>query len=460
MNVLVLESGRLFQKVLRDLLLELDCTVDCANSGDEGFALLRDSQSSVNLNTGYDLIICSQNIFNEHLQEISEYAEKTEHNIPIILLSSKADEDLHVNARAAGIKDIFPKTNIDYLKSCIRYYIKGEHLNDEQMHSINNGEVLYIEDSASVAHIVKSYLKKLSIEVTHFIDADKAFKALKTDAKDYDLIITDVMLQGVMDGLSLVRMIRAENSPIAKTPILAMTGNDDIQLRKDLLHAGVTDYITKPVTQEGFATRVKNLITIKRLSEKVNQQERALYKQSVTDQLTGCQNKNSLAKYAAKYINNATRYKHGLSVIVVELDAFEQLKETHGRDIGDSVLVEIGASLIKSCRTGDIVARIGGEEFSILLPHCKIEHAIEKAEKTLSMIQRLQPENLSITASIGVSSLTEEHKEDFTNLYQSARDASQDSRKKGHNQVTIDAQSVDALKQPRDINTNKPSLTA
>jgi len=456
MKVLVLESGRLFQKVLRDLLLELDCTVDCANSGDEGFVFLHSS----NLNTEYDLIISSQNIFNEYQQEITEYSENTKHNIPIILLSSKADEDLHINARAAGIKNIFPKTNLDYLKSCIRYYIKGEQTHSINNDEINNGEVLYIEDSASVAHIVKSYLKKLDINVTHFLDADEAFKALTSDAKDYDLIITDVMLQGVMDGLSLVRMIRAENSPMAKTPILAMTGNDDIQLRKDLLHAGITDYITKPTSEEGLITRVKNLITIKRLNDKVNQQERALYKLSVTDQLTGCQNKNSLLKYASKYINNAIRYQHSLSVIVIELDEFDRLQETHGRDIGDNVLKNIGENLIKSCRTGDIIARLGGEEFSILLPHCKIEHAIEKAEKTLSMIQLLQPENLSITASIGVSSLTEEHKEDFSNLYQSAKSASQDSRKKGRNQITTDKQSLHAQKPAITTTTGGASITA
>ena len=167
MKVLVLESGRLFQKVLRDLLHELDCIVDCANSGEQGFALLRDcelinkpanqssDQTNLDSNADYDLIICSQGIFNQHIQVITEYSENTKYNVPIILLSSKADEDLHVNARSAGIKNIFPKTNIDYLKSCIRYYLKGE-----QTYSINNGEVLYIEDSASVSHIVKSHLKK------------------------------------------------------------------------------------------------------------------------------------------------------------------------------------------------------------------------------------------------------------------------------------------------------------
>ena len=55
-----------------------------------------------------------------------------------------------------------------------------------------------------------------------------------------------------------------------------MTGNDDVQLRNELLNAGATDYITKPVSEEGFITRIKNLITIKRLNDKVNQQQRSL----------------------------------------------------------------------------------------------------------------------------------------------------------------------------------------
>ncbi len=435
MKVLVLESGRLFQKVLRDLLLKLDCSVDCANSGEDGFALLQKD-----LNTRYDLIICSQSIFNQHLQEITQYSTSTENNIPVILLSSNADEDLHVNARSAGIKNIFPKTNLDYLKSCIRYYIKGE-----QSDTLNNGEILYIEDSASVAHIIKSYLKKLGIDVTHFLHADEAFKALTNDAKDYDLIITDVTLKGEMDGLSLVRMIRAENAPIATTPILAMTGNDDKQLRKDLLNAGVTDYITKPVSEEGFITRIKNLITIKRLNDKVNQQQRTIHKLTVTDSLTGCQNKNSFIKYGEKFINDSIRYNYPLSVIVIEIDNFKQLQEVHGRDTSEKVLQKVGEKLLKSCRQGDIVARIGGEEFSILLPHCTIESALEKAEKSLSKIQLLQPENIAITTSIGISLLGEDDNNDFSTLYQSAKSASLNSRKKGPNQITANTQSREIL---------------
>lgn len=448
MKVLVLESGRLFQIVLRDLLLKLDCSIDCASSGKEGFTLLQN-----NVNTDYDLIIVSQSIFNQHLQEITEYSTNTENNAPIILLSSNADEDLHVNARSAGIKNIFPKTNLDYLKSCIRYYIKGEQ---SDIH--NNGEILYIEDSPSVAHIVKSYLKKTGMEVTHFLHADEAFKSLTSGAKSYDLIVTDITLKGEMDGLSLVRMIRAENAPIAMTPILTMTANDDITLRKDLLNAGATDYITKPVSEEGFITRVNNLITIKRLSDKVNQQQRSLHKLTTTDPLTGCENKKSLAKYGKKFINDAIRYKYPLSIFVIEIDNFKQLQEIHGRDTSEKVLQKTGESLLKNCRRGDVVARIGGEEFSILLPHCTIESALGKAAKILAKIQRLQPENIPVTASIGISLLCDEYNEDFSILYQSAKDASLSSRKKGQNQITANTQSLNILQQAKEINIGKTPL--
>lgn len=450
MNVLVLDSGRLFQKVLKNLLLKLDCTVDCADSGKQGFALLENSQQS-----DYDLVICSQSIFNQHLQEITEYSTNRSHRATFILLSSNANEALHINARAAGIENIFPKTNLEYLKSCIRYYIKGE-----QSEMVNNGEVLYIEDSASVAHITKSYLNKIGINVTHFVNADDAFKDLTSGNKNYDLIITDITLQGEMCGLSLVRMIRAENTPIAKTPILAMTGSEDLQQRKDLLNAGATDYITKPVSEEGFNTRVKNLITIKRLSDTVNQQKRALHKLTTKDSVTGCHNVTSLNKHGKKFVHDSARYKYPFSIIVIEVDDFKQLQEIRGRDISDKVLQHTAEYLLKICRQGDIVARIGEEEFTILLPHCSIKNASDKAEKILSTIQQLNPEKLSITASIGVSELREEHNKDFSLLYGSAKKASLSAKENGKNQLKVCAQNSKLLPQQDDIDITENTTLA
>ena len=432
MKVLILESGRLFQKILRDLLIELDCTVSCVRTGEEGLELIVNASDE----TKYDLIIASQHIFDNSGSAFIQYCKNTEQQTPIILLTSEPNETLLKNARSAGIKDIFPKTNITYLKSSIRYYIQGE-----QEFDIQGGRVLYVEDSASVTHIVTKYLKKLNLEITHFSTAEEAFHAF-TD-NEYDLVITDVMLEGTMDGLSLVRMIRASNTHSAKTPILAMTGHDEIQMRIDLLHAGINDYVTKPPIEEELAARVNNLIINKRLADQVREQQRALFNIAMTDQLTTCHNRHSLSDYAPKYIKDALRYKYPLSILILDLDRFKNINDAFGHTTGDIVLADVGKLLMASCRQGDIVSRIGGEEFLILLPHCTIYDAMHKGEDIRSMIELAKPSGLKVTASIGVASLIKQHGEDFDKLYKAADSAVYHSKKNGRNQVSADLQSIE-----------------
>ncbi len=432
MKVLILENGRLFQKILRDLLIELDCTVSCVRTGEEGLELIANTGDE----TRYDLIIASQHIFDNSGSAFIEYCKNSELQTPVILLTSEPNETLLKNARSAGIKDIFPKTNITYLKSSIRYYIQGE-----QKFDIQGGRVLYVEDSASVAHIVTKYLKKLNLEITHFATAEEAFHAF-TD-NEYDLLITDVMLEGTMDGLSLVRMIRASNTHSAKIPILAMTGHDEAQMRIDLLHAGINDYVTKPPIEEELAARVNNLIINKRLADQVREQQRALFNIAMTDQLTTCHNRHSLSDYAPKYIKDALRYNYPLSVMILDLDRFKNVNDAFGHTTGDIVLSEVGKILMSSCRQGDIVSRIGGEEFLVLLPHCTIYDAMHKGENIRSMIELAKPSGLRVTASIGVASLIKQHGEDFDKLYKAADSAVYNSKKNGRNQVSADLQSIE-----------------
>jgi len=443
MKVLILENGRLFQKILHDLLIDLNCSVCCVRTGEEGLQILLDT----NEETRYDLIIASQHIFDTSGTAFISHCKNNERNTPIILLTSEPNETLLNNARAAGIKDIFPKTNLTYLKSNIRYYIQGEKTFD-----IKGGRVLYVEDSASVTHIVSGYLKKLNIAVTHFSTAEEAFHSFIEN--EYDLVITDVMLEGAMNGLSLVRMIRAQNSHAANIPILAMTGNDDTQLRIDLLNAGINDYVTKPPIEEELAARVNNLIINKQLADKVRQQQRSLYNIAMTDQLTSCHNRHSLSEYAPKYIKDAIRYKHPLSIMILDLDNFKKVNDEFGHNTGDKVLSEIGQLLMASCRQGDIVARIGGEEFLILLPHCGINNALTKAENIRSMIEQEKPSKLLITASIGVASLCSQHHAEFDNLYKAADSAVYMSKENGRNQVSAYSQTITALELSKKTTTN------
>lgn len=422
MKVLVLEHSRLFQKMLTELLEELGCEVDCVRSGGEG-------KSQLEHNT-YQLILAGQHIFDESGMDFAACCSSKQVACPIILLTSEPNEALLKNARSAGITDIFPKTNFTYLRESLRYYIEGQtNIN------IEGGRVIYVEDSRSVAHVVINYLKKINLDVTHFTNAESALESILSNS--YDLIITDVMLDGTMSGVSLVRMIRAQQSHVADIPILAMTGHDDPQRRIKLYHAGINDYVTKPPIEEELAARVFNLITNKRLLDQVRSQQKSLYEMAMKDQLTSCNNRHSLAEYAPKYITDAIKYKFPLSMMILDLDHFKEINDQHGHTVGDKVLSEIGELLMSFSKQGDFVARIGGEEFAIMLPHYTAAGALDKAETVRRIIEECKPAGLRVTASIGVASLSDKHHENYDNLYKDADQAVYTSKENGRNRISF-----------------------
>lgn len=422
MKVLVLEYSRLYQKTLREILEEIDCEVDCAGSSEHGARLL-DSNS-------YNFIIAGQNIFDDSSANFIEYCQTHANHCPILLLTSEPNEALLKNAYNAGIRDIFPKSNVSQLRESLHYHIGGK-----KRIVIEGGCVLYVEDSPSVAHAISQDLQKMNLKVDHYRTAEDAYSALLKH--EYDLVITDVMLQGAMSGLSLVRMIRALTNHHAEVPILAMTGHDNPKRRTELFHAGINDYVTKPPNEEEFAARVNNLISNKRLHDKVREQKQALLQMALKDQLTECHNRHSLVESAPKYIQDALRYDYPLSIMILDLDHFKSINDRYGHDAGDKVLADVGRLLTQACRLGDFVARIGGEEFLIILPHCAERDALDKGKKIRTMIENASFGGMKITASIGIACLSEEHNADFDRLYKSADEAVYHSKKNGRNRVTL-----------------------
>lgn len=422
MKVLLLEHSRLFQKMLTELLEELGCEVDCVRTGEEGKAKLEENH--------YNLILAGQHIFDESGASFTKYCSTKQVACPIILLTSEPNEALLKNARSAGIADIFPKTNFTYLRESLRYYIEGE-----TAINIEGGRVIYVEDSRSVAHVVIGYLEKINLDVTHFTNAESALESILSE--DYDMVITDVMLDGTMSGISLVRMIRAQNSHISELPILAMTGHDDPKRRIELYHAGINDYVTKPPIEEELAARVDNLITNKRLLDQVRAQQQSLLEMAMKDQLTTCHNRHSLAEYAPKFVEEAHKYGFSLCMLILDLDFFKKINDEHGHTVGDKVLSTIGKLLMHSCKQGDFVARIGGEEFAILLPHYSVKEAEEKAEEIRASIESYKPADLLVTASIGIAHLSHKHDGVYENLYKDADQAVYISKQNGRNCVSV-----------------------
>ena len=129
--------------------------------------------------------------------------------------------------------------------------------------------------------------------------------------------------------------------------------------------------------------------------------------QATTDVLTGVVNRRRLDDELQRLIAQALRYGQSLSVVLVDLDRFKEVNDTHGHDIGDRVLVEVADRLTATVRDADLVGRWGGEEFLLLAPHTDHPAACALAERCREAISRpsMPVGDVTMTASFGVATL-------------------------------------------------------
>lgn len=133
-----------------------------------------------------------------------------------------------------------------------------------------------------------------------------------------------------------------------------------------------------------------------------------LEKLSVTDRLTEVFNRMKLDSVLEGEINRANRYKNALSLIILDIDHFKRVNDTHGHQTGDSVLVEFASILRKTVRNTDTVGRWGGEEFLVICPETGLKGAVSLAETIREKIESHSFATVGrVTASIGISAYSE-----------------------------------------------------
>jgi two-component system, cell cycle response regulator len=238
-----------------------------------------------------------------------------------------------------------------------------------------------------------------------------------------------------MSGVGLVTRVRSYLSDKRRVPILALSGMDDTTRRIELFRLGVNDYIAKPPVEEEVRARVRNLIISKQLFDQVQAQSRQLYQLAMQDQLTGVYNRTGLNEFAAKYFTEASTYDTSLSLLIIDLDHFKNINDTHGHTAGDKVLAQTSAMLKQSCREGDMVARVGGEEFVLIMNQCGVEQAARQAEELRRRIEALKPEGIPVTASIGVTARPLGKDVKFEDLFKAADRAVYEAKNQGRNRV-------------------------
>ncbi len=429
MKSLIIENSRLYRQLIDNILGQQDFENDICSTLHSAYEFLETNQ--------YDLILTNHFLEDGSGIDLADFCQKgLNKDTPILLLTSvKNTEYTDFPDR---ISDIIHKKNIQQLSDQIIHFIEIK-LDP----TFFEGKIYLVEESEDIASVIKKHFETTDYQIIHFTSADDAWASFNdeisygSDKEAIDLIITDNNLEGDMTGHDLVEKIRNIDDARGLIPLMAITPHNDDKHRLALYRSGVNDYLKKPILLDELEVRVTNLLTNKRLLDKVHDQRRELFQLATTDKLTGCHNRHSLMEFSDKFISQAKRHHYPVSIFVIDLDHFKKVNDTHGHAAGDVVLEGIGNLLNKSFREGDLVARFGGEEFVILLNHCDQEYAQLKAESLRGKIESLKPHDLTITSSIGITTLTDDPNESFETLFSRADLAVYDAKENGRNKVVI-----------------------
>ncbi|MDD3676413.1 diguanylate cyclase [Thauera propionica] len=352
-------------------------------------------------------------------------------SVPILLVATEIDQALSATSLEAGITEIFSKYELERMASYVRAF-----MNSADVALRLSGVALVVEDSLPVLRFIREALEPTGLRVETCTTGEEGRDRLAEH--DFEIVLVDVLLGGQMTGLSLVRHVRQNaGGRNARVPILAMSGMEDAARRIELLRHGADDFLAKPMLAEELIARVRNMVRIRRLLQETEAQRDHLRRLAMTDQLTGLYNRHYLTEAADRCISEAREKGLSAHLLVIDIDHFKHINDTHGHSLGDSVLAETAARIREVTGANDIVARTGGEEFVVLRVGAGVAGGLALAEAVRTQVERSRPAGLSVTVSIGVAEVVGETKQpsSFESMFKTADTALYQAKRFGRNRV-------------------------
>jgi len=220
--------------------------------------------------------------------------------------------------------------------------------------------LLVVDDHEDNVEVLKARLEARGYEVRGAQDGEAALEAVQEWVPD--LVLLDVMMPKV-DGLEVVRRIKANDS-LPFIPVIMQTALDSTERMVAGFEAGADDYVTKPINFQELEARVKSLLRIKALQEALAERERQLSEMndkllqiSLTDGLTGIDNRRSLESKLHKMFEHSYRLHEPISCVMCDIDHFKKVNDTYGHQAGDEVLKSFAQILKNEAREIDSVGR-------------------------------------------------------------------------------------------------------
>jgi len=267
-----------------------------------------------------------------------------------------------------------------------------------------------------------------------------AWEMINTE-NNIGLVLTDINMPEMTGHQLLVEIRRSKNPHINKIPVIVMTDAEDNTDRNLAFTNGASDFINKPIDEIELTARVNVHYSLSSTIRELEASREALHQQATTDPLTKLENRRAFFDRAGELLALHSRYGSTYSVLMLDIDYFKKINDNHGHDGGDKVLVAIAGVLKDLTRGVDTVARIGGEEFAILLPDTNRLGSAVMAERVRSAIEQhnleIDSTNLSITVSIGIASQDAENTDSVRDLMRIADKRLYLAKAMGRNRIAV-----------------------
>ena len=188
----------------------------------------------------------------------------------------------------------------------------------------------------------------------------------------------------------------------------------------------------------------KAKVRYQKISQEMKVKNQQLKTLAITDQLTKLYNRLKLDEVLNYEIARAKRDQTPLTVAIIDIDKFKSVNDTYGHQIGDAVLSEVAAIMLRNIRSTDIVGRWGGEEFMLILPNTSLTDACEHANYLRELIAGSSFMPVSqVTISIGMASCAEHCSRKV--LVELADNALYEAKNNGRNRVEVSLSTIEAV---------------
>lgn len=341
-------------------------------------------------------------------------------HIPVVMVTALSDASDRVRGLEAGADDFLTKPVNDVaLFARVRSLVRLKMMTDEwRLRESTSGQLGMLVSTDSV-HTQTAEAARVLVVEDSAIDLDKITETLARDrdvvtdtdtcagglelalAEEFELIVISLTLMRE-DGLRLCSQLRSHEKT-RQIPILLLADETDMDRVAKGLELGANDYLIKPIDRNELLARTRTQVRRKRYQDKLRANYEASLSMALTDSLTGLFNRRYLSAHLPRLLDRSGGNNKPVSALLFDIDHFKIVNDTWGHGVGDEVLKEVAQRASRNLRNFDLVARLGGEEFVVIMPDTDGPQAMAVAER---LRRRIAEEPFLVSAPVGKIDIT------------------------------------------------------